>query len=222
MNETPESAPAEPAFPLLTPVEARVLGSLVEKEATTPEQYPLTENAVVLACNQKTSRDPITNLSVGDVGHALRRMEERKLVRSQHGSRAQRYEHRMAEAYSLTRQQQAALAVLLLRGPQTANEIMSRTERMAKFGDGDEVRHTLDRLIQRDAPLAVRIPKGPGQREDRYMHLLCGAVDVEAIAAQRGGESGGGGGGSSALAQRIDELEARVAALEEVIRQLGG
>jgi uncharacterized protein len=223
MNEpTDAAATAEPAFPQLTAVEARVLGSLVEKEATTPEQYPLTENAVVLACNQKTSRDPITNLSVGDVGHALRRMEERKLVRSQHGSRAQRYEHRMAEAYSLTRQQQAALAVLLLRGPQTVNEVFSRTERMAKFADAEELRHTLDRLIQRDAPLAVRIPKGPGQREDRYMHLLCGDVDVEAIAAQRGSDGPAGSGGSSALAQRVDELEARVAALEEVLRQLGG
>jgi len=147
-------------------------------------------------------------------------MEERKLVRSQHGSRAQRYEHRMAEAYSITAQQQAALAVLLLRGPQTASEILSRTERLAKFADVEDLRHCLDRLIQRDAPLAVRIPKGPGQREDRYMHLLCGPVDVDAIAAQRGADAGGNSGG--AMADRIVALEARVEALEEVIRQLGG
>jgi len=151
---------------------------------------------------------------------ALRKMEERKLVRSQHGSRAQRYEHRMAEAYSITAQQQAALAVLLLRGPQTASEILSRTERLAKFADVEDLRHCLDRLIQRDAPLAVRIPKGPGQREDRYMHLLCGPVDVDAIAAQRGADAGGNSGG--AMADRIAALEARVEALEEVIRQLGG
>jgi uncharacterized protein len=176
---------------------------------------------VVVACNQKTSREPVMTLSLGDVGHALRRMEERKLVRSQHGSRAQRYEHRMAEAYSLTRQQQGALAVLLLRGPQTVNEIITRTERMAKFGDADELRHTLERLINRDTPLVVRIPKGPGQREDRYMHLLCGPVDVEAIAAQRGSDAGGAGGGG-AMAERVAALEARVEALEEVIRQLGG
>jgi uncharacterized protein len=218
MNDTTEN---DAALPPLTTAEARVLGSLVEKESTTPEQYPLTENAVVVACNQKTSREPVMTLSLGDVGHALRRMEERKLVRSQHGSRAQRYEHRMAEAYSLTRQQQGALAVLLLRGPQTANEIITRTERMAKFADADELRHTLDRLINRDTPLVVRIPKGPGQREDRYMHLMCGPVDVEAIAAQRGSD-GPSSSGSSALAQRVDELEARVAALEDVIRQLGG
>jgi len=218
MNET--ATPVSP-FPLLDTVEARVLGALVEKEATTPEQYPMTENAMVLACNQKTSRDPIMNLSVGDVGHALRQMETRKLVRSQHGARAQRYEHRMAEAYSVTRQQQALLAALLLRGPQTVAELLTRTERMAKFADADDLRHVLDRLIQRDAPMVVRVPKGPGQREDRYMHLLCGPVDVDAIAAQRGGDGGGGPGGS-ALVQRVDELEARVAALEEVIRQLGG
>ena len=219
MNET--ATPVSP-FPVLDAVEARVLGALVEKEATTPEQYPMTENSMVLACNQKTSRDPIMNLSVGDVGHALRQMENRKLVRSQHGARAQRYEHRTAEAYSVTRQQQALLAVLMLRGPQTIAELLTRTERMAKFADADDLRHVLDRLIQRDAPMVVRVPKGPGQREDRYMHLLCGPVDVDAIAAQRGGDGGGGGAGNSALAQRVDELEARVAALEEVIRQLGG
>jgi uncharacterized protein len=218
MNDATENAAA---LPSLTAAEARVLGSLVEKESTTPEQYPLTENAVVVACNQKTSREPVMTLSLGDVGHALRRMEERKLVRSQHGSRAQRYEHRMAEAYSLTRQQQGALAVLLLRGPQTVNEIITRTERMAKFADADELRHTLDRLINRDTPLVVRIPKGPGQREDRYMHLMCGPVDVEAIAAQRGADAGGAGGGG-AMAERVAALEARVEALEEVIRQLGG
>jgi uncharacterized protein len=213
-------ADTESPFPLLDAIEARVLGSLVEKESTTPEQYPLTENAVVVACNQKTSREPLMNVSLGDAGHALRKMENRKLVRSQHGSRAQRYEHRMAEAYSITAQQQAALAVLLLRGPQTASEILSRSERMTKFSDVEDLRHCLDRLIQRDAPLAVRIPKGPGQREDRYMHLLCGPVDVAAIAAQRGGESSGSGGG--AMADRMAALEARVEALEEVIRQLGG
>jgi uncharacterized protein len=224
MNEPTADAPTAPeaAFPQLNAIEARVLGSLVEKESTTPEQYPMTENSLVLACNQKTSRDPVMNLSPGDVGHALRQMEQRKLVRSQHGSRAQRYEHRMAEAYSLTRQQQAVLAVLLLRGPQTANEILTRSERMAKFADAEELRHSLERLAQRDAPLLVRIPKGPGQREDRYMHLLCGAVDVAAIAAMRGGDDPSGTEAGGALAQRIDALEARVAALEEVIRQLGG
>jgi uncharacterized protein len=215
MDDTTET---DPPFPLLSAVEARVLGVLVEKESTTPEQYPLTENAVVVAANQKTSRDPLMNLSVGDVGHALRRMEERKLVRSQHGSRAQRYEHRMAEAYSLTRQQQAVLAILLLRGAQTVNELLGRIGRLAKFADADELRHTLDRLAQRDAPLAVRIPKGPGQREDRYMHLLCGAVDVDAI-AQRG-DAGGASGG--ALADRVDALEARIEALEEQLRLLVG
>ncbi len=207
-------------FPQLDPIEARVLASLVEKEATTPEQYPLTENALLLACNQKTSREPVMNVSLGEVGHALRGMEHRHLVRSQHGARAQRWEHRMADAFSLTRQQQAALTVLMLRGPQTASEILSRTDRLAKFTDIDDLKHCLDRLIERDAPLAVRIPKGAGQREDRYMHLLSGPVDVAALQAQRGETAAAGGAGG--LAARVDELEARVAALEEVLRQLAG
>src|SRR5688572_29273170 len=108
------------ATPQLTATEARILGSLVEKEATTPEAYPLTANAVQLACNQKNNREPILELEAGEVGHALRELESRGLVQSVHGARAQRYEHRLSAAYSLTRQQQALVSVLLLRGPQTA------------------------------------------------------------------------------------------------------
>jgi len=198
------------ALPPLTPIEARILGSLIEKEAITPEQYPMTENAIVVACNQKTSREPVMELSPGDVGHALRRLEERKLVRSQHGARAQRWEHRVAEAYSLTRQQQAVIAILLLRGPQTANELLTRTERMAKFADADDLRHTLERLASREPALVLCIGRGAGQREDRYMHLLCGPVDVDALRQAAPAASGGG----SALAERLEQLEQRVAALE--------
>ena len=134
---------------LLTPVEARILGSLVEKEATTPEAYPLTANAVVLACNQKSNRDPMLELEAGEVGHALRELEGRGLVRSVHGARAQRYEHRFASAYSLTQPQQAVLSVMLLRGPQTVAELMTRCERLATLRDQDDVRQLLERLSQR-------------------------------------------------------------------------
>ena len=201
---------------LLSATEARLLGCLIEKEATTPEQYPLTQNAAQVAANQKTSRDPVMELQAGDVGHALRRMEERKLVRSQHGSRAQRYEHRFAERYGVTSQQQALLALLLLRGPQTAAELLARSERMARFADVDDLKHTLERLMGREPALVVRIPRAAGQREDRYMHLLCGPIDVEALRDAAVGSRSGSGSGADrdALLERIEALEARIAALE--------
>jgi uncharacterized protein YceH (UPF0502 family) len=202
-------------------IEARILGSLIEKEATTPEQYPLTQNAVQLACNQKTSREPLMELEPGEVGHALRALEERRLIKSQHGSRAQRYEHRAAEAFGLTRQQQGVIAVLLLRGAQTVNEIMTRTERLAKFVDAEDLQHTLDRLLHREPPLIVRIPRQAGQREDRYMHLLSGPVDVEAL-ARSSAPSAAATGATAGLADRVAQLEARVAALEAVLAELGG
>lgn len=203
---------------LLSAEEARILGCLIEKESTTPEQYPLTQNAVQLACNQKTSRDPVMELEAGEVGHALRRLEERRLVRSVHGSRAQRYEHRFAEAFGVTRAQQALLGMLLLRGPQTAPELLQRCERLHDFSDADELQHALERLIQRAPTLVVRVPKSGGQREDRYMHLLCGAVDVEALRQQSGASPRSAVIGRDELLDRIATLEARIEALEGRLR----
>ena len=195
----------------LNAIEARILGSLIEKEATTPEQYPLTENAVLVACNQKTAREPVMELSTGDVGHALRQLEPRGLVRSVHGARAQRYEHRFDKAFGVTVQQQALLAILLLRGAQTLAELQTRTDRLAKFAAPDDARHALERLAERE--LVLRLPKAPGQREERWMHLLSGPVDLDALAAaapERAPRESGGG----ALEARIEALEARIAALE--------
>lgn len=209
-----DAAETLPDTLLLNPTEARILGSLVEKEATTPDQYPLTQNAVQLACNQKTSRDPLMELDPGEVGHALRRMEERRLVHSVHGSRAQRYEHRLSEAYGVTRAQQALLALLLLRGPQTAPELLQRSERIHRFADLEELLHALERLIQRSPGLAVRIPRAGGQREDRFMHLLGGAVDVEALRDQQSAGAARAPSGRDELLDRIATLEARIEALE--------
>ena len=197
----------------LSATEARLLGCLIEKEATTPEQYPLTENALVVASNQKTSRDPVMELTLGEVGHALRQLEPRQMVRSQHASRAQRWEHRFAQAYAITAQQQAALCVLLLRGPQTLGEVFSRCERIGRFTDADEVRHALERLAQRSPALVTMLPRAAGQREDRWMHLLCGPPDLESLAASVAARPAGGGA-SADLLSRIEALEARVAALE--------
>jgi len=201
---------------LLSAIEARILGCLIEKEATTPEQYPLTLNAIHLACNQKTNREPITEFSLGDVGHCMRQLDPRGLVRSQHGARAERYEHRVNTVFSLTKQQQALLCGMMLRGPQTLSELMTRTERLASFSDIDEVKHTLDRLSQREIPLVERIPRASGQREDRYVHLLCGPVDHSQLPAPKAAPALA----SNALEERIAQLEERLANVEQQLQLL--
>jgi hypothetical protein len=215
-----------PALPVLSAAQARALGCLIEKEATTPDAYPLTVNAAQVAANQKTAREPVMALSAGDVHHALRQLESMGLARQQFSSRAERYEHRAGSALDLTRQQLAIVGLLLLRGPQTVNELLTRSERLFQFQDAEEVRHHIERMIQRG--LAVQLPRASGQREDRYMHLLGGPVDVQALAESYKGSSssGGGGGGSPALEARVQQLEATVAELQDQLAtlraQLGG
>jgi uncharacterized protein len=211
MSNDADTATAAGPAPLTTS-QARILGCLIEKEATTPESYPLTANAVVVACNQKSNRDPLMELEPGEVGHALREMESLGLIKSIHGSRAQRYEHRFAAAYSVTAKQQALLAVLLLRGPQTAAELHTRCERLAAFADLDEVRQTLDRLAQRQPALALNIGRASGQREDRYMHLLGGPVDAGLLLAAV----------KSSPAPERSDTSARIEALEAAVEQLRG
>jgi uncharacterized protein YceH (UPF0502 family) len=216
-EETPGPAALSPQ---LTAVEARVLGCLIEKAATTPEQYPLTANAAMVAANQKTSREPVMELELGEVGHALRTLEDKKLVRCQHASRASRYEHRFEEVYTLTGPQRVMLCLLLLRGPQTAPELLTRSERMFKFSDVEQVRDTLDRLTRRQPAMAIRIPRQSGQREDRYMHLLCGAEHAErAVSQMPRGDSGEAS--SSGLSDRVGALEEQVARLTAALRELG-
>ena len=212
---TDEAAPTP-----LGAIEARILGCLIEKQATTPEQYPLTANAVQAACNQKTSREPVMELEAGEIGHALREMEGRGLVRSVHGSRAQRYEHRFATVYSVTTRQQALLALLLLRGPQTLAELHARSERLAEPTDLDGVRQTLERLITRTPALVLNLGRASGQREDRYMHLLCGPVAAAASSHAAGGESEPAPARRASLEARLDALEAEVADLRAQMRAL--
>ncbi len=215
-----------PDFPILDAAQARVLGCLIEKEATTPDTYPLTVNATQVAANQKTAREPVMNLEAGKVQHALRQLEALGLVRQHFASRADRYEHLTGPKLDLPRQQVALLGLLLLRGPQTAGELTTRSERMAKFADAADLRHQLDRMQQRG--LVVQLPRASGQREDRFMHLLCGAVDVDALAAQYRAPAGAAAttADNSALEERVQQLEATVAALQEQLaalqEQLGG
>ena len=156
----------------LSPVEARVLGCLVEKQRTTPEQYPLTINALRLACNQSTNRDPVTGYDEGTVREAAQSLGERRLARftSGHGGRVAKYRHLLREELGLADDELALLCVLLLRGPQTPGELKARAERLHPFSGLDEVEATIEALMARD--LAVRLERRPGQKEQRYGHLL--------------------------------------------------
>ena len=207
------------ALPVLSAAEARALGCLIEKESTTPDAYPLTVNAAHVAANQKTARDPVMALDLGEINHALRQLESKKLAKQVFSSRAERYEHCTGQFFSLPQQQVGVLGLLLLRGAQTAHELLARSERLVKFNDADDVRHHLERLIQRQPALVVQIPRGPGQREDRYVHLLCGPVDTAAISARMAQQSEPG---TSTLEARVAALESEVAALREEIASLRG
>lgn len=207
----------ETAMVSLTLAEARVLGCLIEKQLTTPEAYPLTLNALVLACNQKTSREPVLNLTAGQVGQALRSLEGREMARLVMGSRADRWEHRVDKALELVTAQVVLLGLLLLRGPQTLNELLTRTSRMHDFEDVEQVQHHLERLISRE--LACLLPRQSGQREERYMHVLGDPADLQAALAAKANEPGRA---SSSPSQegRVEVLEARVAELEQRLAQL--
>lgn len=211
--------PMEDTAPVLNAAEARLLGCLIEKEATTPETYPLTVNAAQAAANQKTAREPVMALDPGAVNHALRQLEQKGLAKQVFSSRAERYEHRTAAFFGIPQQQAVLLGLLMLRGAQTVHELLARSERLFKFADVDDVRHHLDRLIQRETALVVQIPRGPGQREDRYAHLLSGPVDVAAIAA-RLPSSPVGEPANAELEARVTALEGEVAALREQIASL--
>jgi uncharacterized protein len=199
----------------LDPVQARVLGCLIEKSLTTPEQYPLTQNAAVVACNQKTSREPLMELEPGAVGHALRTLEDRHLVKVVHGARALRYEHTADQGLAITPKQRVLLALLMLRGPQTVAELLSRSERMLRFHDLDDVRTTLERLCQREPALVVQLPRAAGQREDRFVHLLCGEPDLSSLPAPSASAAARG-----ALESRVQDLEQELSALAERIAAL--
>ena len=164
--------------------ELRVIGSLIEKELTTPQQYPLTLNALVLACNQTSNRNPIVTYDERTVENTVLGLKDKGLARvvhPSHGRSATRYRQVLHEALHLEREELAVLGVMMLRGPQTLSELKTRTDRAADFADLSDVERTVDALAAREEPLVVRIPRQSGQREDRYAHLLGGEVDVTQI-----------------------------------------
>ncbi|MDX1380642.1 MAG: YceH family protein [Xanthomonadales bacterium] len=199
----------------LSAIQARVLGCLVEKKETTPDQYPLSLNALVNACNQKTARDPVTAYTEGEVGHAVRELEGLGLVREVWGARVPKYEHLAGKALDLTSKYLALLAVLLLRGPQTTGELKNHAHRLFAFDDLDDVNYALQRLMEREPPLAVALPRQPGQKEGRYAHLLCGTLSVEAPARPERAASPG-----DSLAERVEALETALARLERRLDRL--
>ena len=201
-------------LPLLNALEVRVLGCLMEKQLLTPDVYPLTLNSLQAAANQKTSREPVMTLEPADINRTLKFLEEKGLARRMMASRVDRYEQTASRAFSLTTPQNALLAMLLLRGPQTLNELHMRTERMANFGSADAVRSELDMLVGKKPPLVKEIGRAPGQREDRFAHLLAGPVEAIAAAPAAARVHAPSGAGTAALEERVRVLEERLAALE--------
>src|SRR6478672_10900985 len=169
----------------VTPIEARILGALVEKQLTTPEYYPLTLNALVNACNQKNNRDPVMALSENEVSAALEELRDRNLVYVFYGStsRVPKYKHMMPTYYELESSEVAVMCVMMLRGPQTLGELRERTGRLHQFSGLGEVQETLDNLMRREDPLVIKLERQAGQKEARFAHLLSGEIDVEALAA---------------------------------------
>ncbi len=169
----------------LSPLEARVLGVLAEKARTVPDSYPLSLNSLTLGCNQKTARDPVLNATEGDVQSAIGALKALHLVFEASGSRVVRYEHNMGRALALPSQSVALLAVLMLRGPQTASELRANSDRLHRFADQSAADGFLAELAERSeekgGPLVLKLPRAPGMREARWTHLLCGPVDVSAM-----------------------------------------
>lgn len=197
-------------LPILSAIEARVLGCLIEKKELTPDVYPMTLNAAHAAANQKTARDPVMSAELVEVRRALGLLEQKGLVRQAFASRVERYEHLIAQRFSLTQAQIALVGLLMLRGPQTGHELFARAERMARFSSIEDVSTNLDLLIGRKPALVLDLGRAPGQREGRFAHLLSGEVQVAVAAAVA----------PARTPDFLSELEARVQTLEEQMARL--
>lgn len=203
---------------ILNEIESRVLGSLVEKQLTTPEYYPLTLNALVNACNQKSNRDPVVSYDETTVNRCLENLRDRNLVYVFYGStsRVPKYKHMLPSVYELEPSETAVMDVMLLRGPQTLGELRTRTERLYHFSGLGEIQETLDGLIRRDDPLVVKLPVQAGQKEARFAHLLSGEIDIEALTIAHASRSTRGGADS----ERVEKLEEEVASLRAEVESL--
>lgn len=211
----------------LDPVEVRVLGSLLEKEQTNPETVPMTVNALVLACNQKTNREPVMQLTEDQVVSALDWMRQEVLAWRSEGARTERWQQSVSRRWGLDRAGKALITLLLLRGPQTAGELRTRSERLHPFATLEEVEEALRRLAAEDEPLVMELPRRPGQKETRWTHLIGEASPepepAEVSEAAAGDPAASPRAALSARVERLEEVVERLAAeLEELKRQLGG
>lgn len=200
---------------ILTDIETRVLGSLVEKQVTTPEYYPLTLNALTLACNQKNNRNPVTSYHEDQVAQALETLREKNLTYVFYGStsRVPKYKHVMPEVMHLSSPEIALTCALMLRGPQTPGELRGNASRLHEFSSLEEIEETLGGLISRDEPLVIRLPRQAGQKEVRFAHLLSGPIDVEALVETERSAPAPRRGSSEQierLEQKVDTLTAEV------------
>ena len=220
LSATPQLAPIK-----LSAIEARVLGTLMEKARTVPDSYPLSLNSLVLGCNQKNSREPAMNLSEAEAALALGSLKSLNLVRESSGSRVTRFEHNFQRGIGVPEQSAVLLGLLMLRGPQTAAELRLNTERWYRFADISSVDGFLEELQDRSdakgGPLVTKLPRGHGEREQRWAHLLCGPIDLEHMAQIGSREmSVGQSASQNELAQRVGLLENEVAQLRETVQKL--
>jgi len=207
---------------MLSVQQARLLGCLMEKQMTTPDYYPLTLKALTAACNQKSSRVPVMNLTESEVGGVVNDLRAEGLVTARMDGRADRFEQHLSRKLGISTKERAVLCVLMLRSALTLNEIRINTGRMVSFDSADELQLLLDQLMARDEPLLVRIPRAAGQREDRFAQLLCGAPEIEAAPSGIADTTGGSQFESDRTAHldRIARLEKDVADLKAELQQL--
>ncbi|MGD0940788.1 MAG: YceH family protein [Terracidiphilus sp.] len=215
LDETP------PNQIVLSAAQARVLGALVEKEVTTPDYYPLSLNALINACNQRSNREPVMDLDEEDVRHALHRLEDLRLAGRARGAdgRVTKYEHWLGEFFNFSRAETALVCVLLLRGPQTPGELRGRTERMHRFDELTDVLAALQKLMEREPPLAAVLPRLPGTKESRYAHLLSGGVEAVSAAENALGRRSPLQNGEADAGLNAGHEE-RIARLEAIIVEL--
>lgn len=216
-------------MPVLSPIQARVLGTLMEKARTVPDSYPMTLNSLVLGCNQKSSRFPSMELSEADVSNALSAMKsiailtQQPLIREVSGSRSTRFEHNFQRSIGVPEQSAVILGLLILRGPQTAGELRLNAERWYKFADISSVEGFLEELQDRSAekggPLVQKLPRAPGAREQRWAHLLCGTIDLTLLAKENEAQDLAANEGS-VIHQRISALEQEMAQLRQIVENL--
>lgn len=195
----------------LSETEVRILGSLIEKQLTTPEYYPLTLNALIAACNQKSNRDPVVSYDETTATVALDSLRDKNLVYVFYGSnsRVVKYKHMFPNVFELAAPEVAVMAVLMLRGPQTIGELRERTGRMHEFAGMGEVQETLDNLAHRDEALILKLERQPGQKDARYAHLLSGEIDIASLSVARERPAGGG-----TQNERVEKLEAEIQQLK--------